>query len=249
MDVDARDGAEALAENRPAAARDREVVIVAGAGPGLGAALARAFGSEGFTVALLARGQARLDALAADLREHGIDAHAYVCDLGSIADTRAVVAQVEADLGAPTVLVHNASVLIHGTPSEVDPGAVAEGLATGAISALVLLQAVLPAMRVTGRGTILITGGGTALEPWVEAVGLSMQKAALRTVALAAAGELAGSGITVTTATIAGTIGSPGLEPDAIAAEYLAVHHAAGRPPREIVLPRTGEGQVAGSAS
>lgn len=228
----------------------REVVIIGGAGPGLGAAVARTFGADGCTVVLLARDQARLDALASDLRLAGIDAHGYACDLGSVADTRAVLAQVEADLGPPAVLVHNASLLVPGAPSEAEPDAVVHGLQVGAVSALVLLQAVLPAMRVTQRGTIVITGGGTALEPWVGAVGLSMQKAAVRSLALAAAGELSSSGVRVTTVTITGTIGSPGLEPDTIAREYLAVHRSPQSPPREIVLPRRPTGdQVDGSAS
>ncbi len=49
-------------------------IAIVGAGPGLGLAIARTFGREGFSVALIARTQDKLDRLAADLGAEGITA-------------------------------------------------------------------------------------------------------------------------------------------------------------------------------
>ncbi len=51
-------------------------IAIVGAGPGLGAAVARRFGAEGFNIALLARNQGRVDALAAELASSGLTAAA-----------------------------------------------------------------------------------------------------------------------------------------------------------------------------
>ena len=49
-------------------------IAIVGAGPGLGLAIARRFGREGFRVALVSRAESKLDALAARLAEDGIQA-------------------------------------------------------------------------------------------------------------------------------------------------------------------------------
>jgi short-subunit dehydrogenase len=49
-------------------------IIIIGAGPNLGAAVARRFGREGLSVGLVARDQHKLAAIEADLARHEIDA-------------------------------------------------------------------------------------------------------------------------------------------------------------------------------
>ncbi|MGF0118695.1 hypothetical protein ACQFYA_20580 [Promicromonospora sp. Marseille-Q5078] len=44
-------------------------IAIVGAGPGMGLAIARTFGSRGFDVALIARNRAKLDALAVMSRD------------------------------------------------------------------------------------------------------------------------------------------------------------------------------------
>ena len=67
----------------------RPVVIVAGAGPGIGTSIARRFGAEGFGVALLARNSARLSAQQAELAAAGVAAEAFIVDhLRPVAERR-----------------------------------------------------------------------------------------------------------------------------------------------------------------
>ena len=56
-------------------------IAIVGAGPGLGAATARRFASEGFEVALVSRSRDRVDALAAQLADAGVPARGYVADV------------------------------------------------------------------------------------------------------------------------------------------------------------------------
>ena len=56
-------------------------IVIVGAGPGLGLSIGKVFGRNGYTVALIARDQSKLDALAAQLREHDIDAAGFAADI------------------------------------------------------------------------------------------------------------------------------------------------------------------------
>jgi len=66
-------------------------IAVVGAGPGLGRAIARRFGSAGHPVALVSRSQDKLEAIAASLRGEGITASVFPADVGRAwADRHAV---------------------------------------------------------------------------------------------------------------------------------------------------------------
>jgi NAD(P)-dependent dehydrogenase (short-subunit alcohol dehydrogenase family) len=80
-------------------------------------------------------------------------------------------------------------------------------------------------MRAKQSGTVLFTGGGLALEPFVEFASLSIGKAGLRSLALSFAKELAPDGIHVGTVTIAGMIkAGTHFDPDAIAEHFWELH-------------------------
>ncbi len=65
----------------------KPVVIVAGVGPGIGTSIARAFGAEGFAIALLARDSARLAKRHAEITAAGITAAPFIVDLADSAAT------------------------------------------------------------------------------------------------------------------------------------------------------------------
>lgn len=79
-------------------------IAVLGAGPGLGSAVARRFGTEGYSVALMARRPEQLRQMAEELRAQGITASAFPVDLTDLDAMRAALAGAEQQLGPIDVL-------------------------------------------------------------------------------------------------------------------------------------------------
>jgi NAD(P)-dependent dehydrogenase (short-subunit alcohol dehydrogenase family) len=202
------------------------ITVVVGVGPGMGLALARRFGREGGTVAMLARRPEALQSYVEELAAEGVLARGFAADVADETSLRAAFAAVRTELGDPDVLLYNASALHMGAPGDALVADVEHSFRVGALGALVAAQEVLPAMRARGAGTILVTGGGAALRPWAAAVGLGMSKAAVRNLALALHADLRDTGVRAGTVTITGTVGSPGYDPTDIADRFWAWHTA-----------------------
>lgn len=81
-----------------------ESALIVGAGGGLSASLARLFVREGMRVALAARQTGKLAGLC---RETG--AHAFACDAAEPDQVNRLFEEAENDVGAPDVVVYNAS--------------------------------------------------------------------------------------------------------------------------------------------
>jgi len=201
---------------------DQRAAVVVGAGPGMGAAIARRFRQEGYAVGLVARHPDRLRALAAGIAPDGVAVAA--ADVGDEGGLRAALGDLAAALGDPAVLVFNPSLHVPGPPTDTAYGDYVGAFRVGTAGLLVCAQAVAPAMRAARRGTILATGSTVARYPSAEFGTLSMEKAALRVLTLSLADELEPDGVHVAMVTINGTVGRPGFEPDRIAARYWALH-------------------------
>lgn len=195
--------------------------MVVGAGPGLGAAVARRFAREGFRPVLLARDPERgLDPALIAAGAVRIEA-----DAGDPESLRRAFGQVTQRSGHPEVLVFNPSPTVLAPPSEVAVEDLLMGLRVVAGGAVVATQAVLPAMRAAARGTLLFTGSGAALRPYPPMVAVAVQKAALRAYVLALADEVAPWEVHAGLVTVQGVLGaSPSLTPEAVAEQFWAVH-------------------------
>jgi len=210
---------------------DGDLVTVIGAGPGLGRAVAAAFAGRGDQVVLLARDARRLGDIAASVRSGaGGDVGTVSADASDEVSLRAAFTEIRDRYGQPTVLVHNPSMAVEAPPTRTTPAALIDGVRLSAGSLLVAAQEVAPAMRRAGRGTILVTGSGSALTGSTWSAALAVQKAAVRNLAFSLAAELAPDGIHVVTVTIDGVLGAAGFEPDRIAAEYVRQHEATNGP-------------------
>ncbi|KGJ72207.1 dehydrogenase [Cryobacterium roopkundense] len=152
------------------------VIAIIGAGPGLGAAVARRFGREGFSIALIARNQSKLDALAADLTAAGFTASAYAADVRIPATLEAALARAAAELGPITALQYSP------LPSrdylkpvlEMTPELALEALQFSALGLIHAVRAVLPAMRQAGSGSIIMINGGTSVKARADFAGTSV---------------------------------------------------------------------------
>jgi short-subunit dehydrogenase len=199
--------------------------LIVGVGPGLGLALAEAFAADGHPVALFGRDAARLGRYASGLTGEGRTASAYSVDAADPEGLEAALTRATDELGAPEVLVYNAAVMGADRPTELDAREFAHSLAVNVTGAVVAAKTVLPLLR-GGRGSLLFTGGGLALDPSPDYTSLSVSKAALRAYVQALHKQQQGSDVHVATVTVAGAIGgdNPRFSPEKLAAAYLNLH-------------------------
>lgn len=214
-----------LAENGEGGMAYRSALIV-GAGAGLSASLARLFAAQGIAVALAARDADKLAGLCA---ETGAAAHA--CDARDPAAVAALFAAVEAEQGAPDLVVYNASARVRGPVHEIAAEAVREALEITAFGAFLVAQQAVLRMLPRGEGAIVFSGATAGVKGFANSSSFAMGKFALRGLAQAMARELAPQGIHVAHVVIDGGIASAArpvpadrpdslLDPDAIAGSY-----------------------------
>ena len=95
----------------------KPVCLITGVGSGTGASLARRFATGGYQVAMLARNRDRLSSLEQEIES----AKAYSCDISDLNVLLETVRSVQIEMGAPSVLVHNAVSTTFKTFLESDP--------------------------------------------------------------------------------------------------------------------------------
>src|ERR1700688_1788155 len=83
---------------------DRRHVLLVGAGPGLGSAVAHRFAAGGYRVTLVARSADRLGELARSLDDTGAEINTVEADASSPEDLRARMTELYSDGGAPGVV-------------------------------------------------------------------------------------------------------------------------------------------------
>lgn len=206
----------------------RGALLIVGAGPRLGAAIARSITAESparsragsRSVGLIGRNAARTAELSASLRAEGIDAYADAADVADAKSMTAAIDRLAALTGPFAVAVHNVSVWREGGVGSLTADQLLTDLAAGAASLVTLANAVVPGMTSSEGGTIIATGSGAADSPTAGAPSLAVQKAALRILTRAFAAELAPSGVHVATVTVRGELNSPGYSVTDIAAVY-----------------------------
>ena len=180
---------------------DEQVVIVTGAGRGLGVDIAKAFAREGARVAINYRkSKDAAEALATSL---GDRARAFQCDIRDADAVKGMVAEVVESLGAPTTVVHNAlaDFTFNGdarkkldTIEWTDFNAHAETALGGALN---LIHAVRPAMEKQRFGRIVHIGTNLFQNPVVPYHDYTASKASLLSLTRTAAHELGPLGVTV----------------------------------------------------
>ena len=151
-----------------------KVVIVTGAGSGIGAATARRFAGDGATVVLAGRTQRKLDQVAASLPAG--KAVVQVTDVSQQAEVEALVAETVRQFGRLDVLVNNAGVAVEGkiTDSSVDDWK--KVMSTDLDGVYYGCRAAIPQLIITGGAIINVAsvsglGGDWALSIYNAAKG------------------------------------------------------------------------------
>ncbi|MFI8070650.1 SDR family NAD(P)-dependent oxidoreductase [Streptomyces sp. NPDC086033] len=151
-----------------------------GAGPGLGLATARRFGTAGHTVALVARDAERLQEMTAGLARDGIQARGYTADVLDIGSLTAALHTAAADLGTVEILQYSPVPRADFMKQVLDTSAddLDAPLAFSVKGPVTAVHAVLPGMRELGRGTLLFVNGASAVRPNPRVAGTSIAFAA-----------------------------------------------------------------------
>jgi NADP-dependent 3-hydroxy acid dehydrogenase YdfG len=197
--------------------------IIIGAGPGIGASVARRFAREGLPVALLARQAATVEATARSVTEAGGTAISLTADSTDDDALRGALGEAVARHGVPDVLVYNAALIRYDQAGELSIAEHRDAWAVNVAGAIAAAAELGPQMAATGAGTIILTGGMP--DPVPALVSLSLGKAGIRALTQLLDTQYAGQGLHVATVTVCGAVepGGP-FDPDAIADEYWRLH-------------------------
>src|SRR5271168_715556 len=152
-----------------------KTALIVGAGEGLSSSLARLFAREKLTVGLAARKVEKLGALC---RETG--AHAFACNAADPDEVERLFGLVEREIGAPDVVVYNASARARGAFVELAAVDVAQALAISAFGGFLVAQQALKRMLPNKHGAILFTGASASVKGYAQSAPFAMGKFALR---------------------------------------------------------------------
>jgi NADP-dependent 3-hydroxy acid dehydrogenase YdfG len=178
---------------------ERKVAVVTGASSGIGAASARRLAADGYRVVLTARRAARLEALAKELNAAdgltGADAHlAYPLDVTD----RAAVRAFADSLGRVDVLVNDAGGAFGAEyVEEADPADWERMFQVNVLGVLQVTQSLLPALRASGAGTVVIVSSTAAQVAYEGGGGYAAAKHGVHALAGSLRLELCGEPIRV----------------------------------------------------
>ncbi len=136
----------------------RGVVVVTGAGAGVGRATVRAFAGAGYDIGLISRDPARLDAAAAEVRALGRRAHVVSADVADAAAIDSASDAIEAALGPIEVWVNVAMATVFAPVKDLTAAEVKRGTEVTYLGQVHGMMAALRHMRPRRRGTIINVG-------------------------------------------------------------------------------------------
>ncbi|MDX3645814.1 SDR family NAD(P)-dependent oxidoreductase [Streptomyces sp. MB09-02B] len=222
-------------------------IAIVGAGPQLGLAIARTFGSHGFDVALISRDRDKLDTLAAQLSEDGITAAAFPADVLDRESLTRALDDAAAHFGGIDVLEYSPVGTLGSTtlttPADSEPAHIQHEIEFQLYGAVTATRAVLPAMRQAGTGTLLYTTGAGSVAPVPQVANVNAAAAALRNWVVNLHKELDGTGVQAAHVGIDVSIGTsvipdfPTAQPEEISPVYWDLHSTR-RDQAELVFSR-----------
>ena len=221
-----------------------KTIVVVGFGPGISTAVADKFGAEGFSVALVARNEARLAAGVAALEAKGVTAVAIPADASDPASIRAAIAKARAALGPVTALHWNAyGGSEAGDLMTVDPAAVKGVFDVAVVGLLAAVQEAHADLKASGAGAVLVTNGafgelGPMFDSFavnMKSMGVAIANAAKHKLVGLLAARLKDDGIFFGQVMVAGMVkgtawdtGGGGIDPATVAGKFWDLYQGRG---------------------
>jgi short-subunit dehydrogenase len=173
-----------------------KTVIITGASAGVGAAVARAFADRGANLVLVARGEAALADIAAELA-HKTQVITQAMDVANNEACLALLERAKSHFGSIHVLINNAGLHVRGNVSKVPAMDIAAMVDVNLRAPLLLTAAALPHLEEAGSGAIVMIGSLAGRAPLQGAATYAATKAGLKAFTYGLADELADTGINV----------------------------------------------------
>ncbi|MCI7046059.1 MAG: gluconate 5-dehydrogenase [Prevotella sp.] len=132
-----------------------KVALVTGAAYGIGFAMAEAFAQAGAKIAFNCRSEHHLEQALSDYKAKGIDARGYICDVTKEDDVKAMVADIEKELGVIDILVNNAGIIKRIPMTEMSVEEFKQVIDIDLNAPFIMSKAVIPGMIKKGHGKII----------------------------------------------------------------------------------------------
>lgn len=186
----------------------RGVCLVIGAGDGLGSAVARAFAAEGLTVCMTRRPRnlEALEAIAAEIRAAGGEAHAFGCDAREEAEVVALFDRIEAEIGPLEVVVFNIGANVRFPIVETTARVFTKVWEMACFAGFLAGREAARILAPRGRGTLIFTGATASVRGREGFAAFAAAKAGLRALAQSLARELGPQGVHVAHVVIDGAV-------------------------------------------
>lgn len=199
--------------------------IVTGASRGIGRATALALAKRGLDVALLARSEEALEAVAEEITALGRRALPLRCDLSQAGQIQAAIERTLDDFGAPLVVVNNAGIIHRAFVHEMSLEDFRETLDVNLVAPFLVTRAALPSMLRAKRGRIVQVASISATLGTARAAAYCASKWGLVGFTKSLAEELRDTGVitvsvlpgSVDTAMLVGSGFAPQMTPEDVA--------------------------------
>ncbi len=176
---------------------DGAVIVVTGAGSGIGAATALRLGAAGARVVLVGRRIELLELSARAVQDAGGEAHCVAADLSQVESTGRIVSEAVDRFGTLDGLVNNAAIVRHVPLGEWKLESFDEHVAVNVRAPFFLMRDALPFLQASPiRSVVNVSSSSGTLRLQGQSV-YGMTKAALNYLTQSLAGELASSGVRV----------------------------------------------------
>ncbi len=198
------------------------LITIIGAGPGISYGVAEKFGKEGFTVALIARSENKLQEQVKKLEQQGISAFYTVADVSDTESLKNALSSIKETKGHAEVILYNAAAVSVKDILEQDWETIKIQMDINVGGFFNLMKLVLPYCLKENKGKLFITGGGFAFQGDPQWTSLSIGKAALRNLVQAFQKRVEGTNIHISQLTVSGYVNDDDKKynPGSIAEQY-----------------------------
>jgi short-subunit dehydrogenase len=193
--------------------------LITGASSGIGRATALQFAKAGIHLALVSRSKDKLDALATEVRDLGVEASVYPLDLALVDQVKDTIGAIATDFGAIDILVNNAGIGYTGDLLTTPLADWQQVMNLNLTSVLQCVQGVLPGMRERHQGTIINIASVAGYHAFPGWGAYNVSKAGLIALSKTLAAEERANGIRVTIIS-PGAVNTPIWDTETVQADF-----------------------------